>query len=138
MLISDCSIWVLPMVAMAATHSISHRVGAPPLARFCVWTRWLAVWLVGIRTEIRGTVPTGEVLVASKHQSFLDVILIFHAVPRAKFIMKNLQKGKMKKKKMKKLQKGMVRLVKGKVPGRQSAVAQTAPIPTSSGGGPSA
>lgn len=55
---------------------------------FCVWTRWLAVWLVGIKTEVRGTVPTGEVLVASKHQSFLDVILIFHAVPRAKFIMK--------------------------------------------------
>ena len=55
---------------------------------FCVWTRWLAVWLVGIRTEVRGTVPTGEVLIASKHQSFLDVILIFHAVPHAKFIMK--------------------------------------------------
>jgi 1-acyl-sn-glycerol-3-phosphate acyltransferase len=28
------------------------------------------------------------VIVAAKHQSFLDIILIFHTVPRAKFIMK--------------------------------------------------
>ncbi|MEX0279606.1 MAG: lysophospholipid acyltransferase family protein [Arenibacterium sp.] len=55
---------------------------------FCVWARWTARWMVGIRTEVRGTPPDGEVIVAAKHQSFLDILLIFHTVPRAKFIMK--------------------------------------------------
>ena len=55
---------------------------------FCVWTRWSAIWMVGIRTEVRGPVPEGEVMVAAKHQSFLDILMIFHTVPRAKFIMK--------------------------------------------------
>ena len=55
---------------------------------FCVWARWLARVLVGIRSEVRGTVPTGEVIIAAKHQSFLDILLIFQAVPHAKFIMK--------------------------------------------------
>jgi 1-acyl-sn-glycerol-3-phosphate acyltransferase len=32
--------------------------------------------------------PAGEVLVAAKHQSFLDILMIFHALPRPKFIMK--------------------------------------------------
>ena len=29
-----------------------------------------------------------EVLVAAKHQSFLDILILFRALPRAKFIMK--------------------------------------------------
>jgi 1-acyl-sn-glycerol-3-phosphate acyltransferase len=49
---------------------------------------WTARWLIGLRSEVRGHVPDGEVLVAAKHQSFLDIIMIFHALPRAKFIMK--------------------------------------------------
>ena len=55
---------------------------------FCAWTRFLAKWMLGLRTEVRGPVPTGEVLVAAKHQSFLDILLIFQALPRGKFIMK--------------------------------------------------
>ncbi|HEY9039530.1 MAG TPA: lysophospholipid acyltransferase family protein [Roseovarius sp.] len=55
---------------------------------FCVWVRWSASWIVGLRTEIRGTPPTGEVMIAAKHQSFLDIIMIFSAVPAGKFIMK--------------------------------------------------
>ncbi|MEL7301012.1 MAG: lysophospholipid acyltransferase family protein [Pseudomonadota bacterium] len=47
-----------------------------------------ARWMLGITTEIRGTPPTEEVLIASKHQSFLDIIMIFNAVPQPKFIMK--------------------------------------------------
>ena len=42
----------------------------------------------GLRVEVRGRVPKGEVLVAAKHQSFLDILIIFEALPRAKFIMK--------------------------------------------------
>jgi 1-acyl-sn-glycerol-3-phosphate acyltransferase len=44
--------------------------------------------ICGLRVEVRGDVPTGEVLVASKHQSFLDILIIFEALPRPKFIMK--------------------------------------------------
>ena len=55
---------------------------------FCGWVRWSAGWMVGLRTEIRGTPPTGEVMIAAKHQSFFDIILIFSAVPAGKFIMK--------------------------------------------------
>lgn len=55
---------------------------------YCRWVRWTARWMVGLRTEVRGEVPTGEVLIASKHQSFLDIILIVSETPRPKFIMK--------------------------------------------------
>lgn len=52
------------------------------------WVRWTARWMIGLRSEIRGEVPTGEVLIAAKHQSFFDIILIANALPRPKFIMK--------------------------------------------------
>ncbi|WP_420862288.1 lysophospholipid acyltransferase family protein [Algirhabdus cladophorae] len=55
---------------------------------YCAWVRWTARWMVGLTTEVRGEVPTGNVLVASKHQSFLDIIMIFQHLPRGKFIMK--------------------------------------------------
>lgn len=55
---------------------------------YCRWVFWSARWMVGLRTEVRGTPPTGEVMVAAKHQSFLDILMIFNAVPHAKFIMK--------------------------------------------------
>ena len=50
--------------------------------------RWLAAVIVGLKSEIRGEVPQGEVIVASKHQSFFDIILVAGTVPRPKFIMK--------------------------------------------------
>lgn len=55
---------------------------------WCRFTLWCARWMVGIETEVRGTPPTGEVMIAAKHQSFLDIILIFYSIPAGKFIMK--------------------------------------------------
>ena len=55
---------------------------------YCHWVFWTARWMVGIRTELRGPVPQGEVLIAAKHQSFLDILILFEALPRPKFIMK--------------------------------------------------
>lgn len=55
---------------------------------WCAFTIWTARWMIGLDSEVRGTPPDGEALVAAKHQSFFDIILIFHALPRAKFIMK--------------------------------------------------
>ncbi|MFZ7092056.1 lysophospholipid acyltransferase family protein [Primorskyibacter sp. 2E233] len=52
------------------------------------WVRWTASWMVGLRSEVRGEIPSGEVLIAAKHQSFLDIIMIFGSLPAAKFIMK--------------------------------------------------
>ena len=55
---------------------------------WCSYVLWAARWMVGLKTEVRGTPPKGEVVVAAKHQSFLDIIMIYRAVPRGKFIMK--------------------------------------------------
>jgi 1-acyl-sn-glycerol-3-phosphate acyltransferase len=55
---------------------------------YCRWVIWTARLMVGLEVEIRGTPPTDEVMIAAKHQSFFDILVIFHAVPRAKFIMK--------------------------------------------------
>ncbi|MGI3165455.1 lysophospholipid acyltransferase family protein [Pseudooceanicola sp. 200-1SW] len=67
------------------------RRGAYTGARlFCHYVRWSVRLICGLRTEIRGPVPRGQVLIAAKHQSFLDVMLIVSAVPRPKFIMKDI------------------------------------------------
>jgi 1-acyl-sn-glycerol-3-phosphate acyltransferase len=55
---------------------------------YCRFVRWAARVIVGLRSEVRGEVPTDEVIIASKHQSFFDIIMIVSAVPRPKFIMK--------------------------------------------------
>lgn len=69
--------------------AIFSRKGALTACKtWCAWVRWSARWMVGLRTEVRGTPPTDEVLIAAKHQSFLDIILIFASVPAGKFIMK--------------------------------------------------
>lgn len=59
---------------------------------YCRWVRWTAGWMIGLKVEIRGTPPTDEVMVAPKHQSFLDVLMIYGAMPRGKFILKAVLK----------------------------------------------
>jgi 1-acyl-sn-glycerol-3-phosphate acyltransferase len=77
------------MAVFFTPWAIVDRRGAFAGVRtYCRWVRWTASWMVGLRTEVRGTVPEGEVLVASKHQSFLDIIIIVSVLPRPKFIMK--------------------------------------------------
>lgn len=54
---------------------------------------WSARWMVGLKVDVRGTPPTeGPVIVAAKHQSFLDILAIYHAIPRGIFIMKDILK----------------------------------------------
>ena len=55
---------------------------------FCRWIIFTARILLGLKVEVRGTPPQDEVIVAAKHQSFFDILVIFHAIPRGKFIMK--------------------------------------------------
>ena len=61
------------------------RAGAKAYSRYVFW---ISRWMLGLRVEVRGEVPTGEVIIAAKHQSFLDIMMIFTALPTAKFIMK--------------------------------------------------
>ncbi|MEM8572567.1 MAG: lysophospholipid acyltransferase family protein [Pseudomonadota bacterium] len=55
---------------------------------YCRITLRLLSVMCGLKTEIRGPVPSGDVLICSKHQSFLDIIILSATLPRAKFIMK--------------------------------------------------
>ena len=68
---------------------ISRRWTFRAVHAYCHWVRWTARWMAGLRSEIRGEVPRDEVLIAAKHQSFFDIILIVSVTPRPKFIMKS-------------------------------------------------
>lgn len=82
----------LAMVVLAVVFLIPaliDRQGAwDALHTYCRWVRFTARVMCGLRSEIRGEVPDGTVLIASKHQSFFDIILICSVVRRPKFIMK--------------------------------------------------
>ncbi|GAA6176502.1 lysophospholipid acyltransferase family protein [Sulfitobacter pacificus] len=80
----------MPVIGLLfAPWAMFSKTGAYTACKtYAAWCMWTARWLIGLRCEIRGQVPDGEVLIAAKHQSFLDILMIFHALPRAKFIMK--------------------------------------------------
>ena len=68
---------------------VTSRKGALIAVRvFTNYVMWSAGWMINLKTEIRGKVPTSEVLIASKHQSFLDIIMIYSIIPNGRFIMK--------------------------------------------------
>ena len=80
----------MPIIGLAyAPWAMFSKAGAYAGCRaYAGYVMWSARWMVGLRCEVRGVVPHDEVLIAAKHQSFLDIIMIFHALPRSKFIMK--------------------------------------------------
>jgi len=74
-------------------------VGAPVVLWRERWTRaWMKLYIrlafgilrgiSGLRVEVRGEVPTDDVIIAAKHQSLLDVLALFQAVPEPRFVMK--------------------------------------------------
>lgn len=65
-----------------------RRFALKGVQAWCRYARWSATWAVGLRYEVRGMVPTGEVMIAAKHQSFFDIILLVAELPRPRFIMK--------------------------------------------------
>ena len=80
----------MAVIAVAfAPWALFSRTGARAACKtYCRWVIFTLRLLCGTRCEVRGTPPTGEAVIAAKHQSFLDIILIFNAVPAGKFIMK--------------------------------------------------
>ena len=90
-LVFNASIYVMMLVyaiAFFIPALLSRDWAHKACDAWCAYVIWAARWMVGLRAEVRGTPPSGEVMIAAKHQSFFDIILIYHAVPRAKFIMK--------------------------------------------------
>lgn len=70
-------------------YAIFSRDGALAACHaYCAWVLFSLRVITGMRCEVRGTPPTYPALIAAKHQSFLDILMIFHAVPRGRFIMK--------------------------------------------------
>ncbi|MFP7569856.1 lysophospholipid acyltransferase family protein [Marivita sp. S2033] len=96
--------WVRSLIYMASVYLAIAVVGLVlfPWAVFsrkgarvgcmsvCRYVRWAAPWMIGLKTEVRGTPPDYECIVAAKHQSFLDVFMVFSALPAGKFIMKRI------------------------------------------------
>ncbi|WP_300068694.1 lysophospholipid acyltransferase family protein [uncultured Ruegeria sp.] len=81
--------WMLVLGLVFAPYALFSKKGASRACRtYARSTMWLARWMVGIRCEVRGSPPSGEVVIGAKHQSFLDIIMIFAAIPHGKFIMK--------------------------------------------------
>lgn len=74
-------VW-FPIVMM--TQMGAHRLGVAWSGQLLLAARVI----LGIRVEVRGTPPKGDCIIASKHQSFLDILAIAHAVPQCAFIMK--------------------------------------------------
>ncbi len=79
---------VVIALAFAPFAVFSARAASNACKTYCHWVAFTARWIVGLRSEVRGEVPVGEVIIAAKHQSFLDIMMIFAAVERGKFIMK--------------------------------------------------
>ena len=84
-------VWMLVLGIACAPWAVASRRGAAWTCGFYARTVIAALpWAVGIRPEIRGTPPAGPALVAAKHQSFLDILMIYAACSRPFFVMKDL------------------------------------------------
>jgi 1-acyl-sn-glycerol-3-phosphate acyltransferase len=81
---------MMPVIGLLfAPWALFSRRGARVCCKtYSRWVFWTASWMVGLKVEVRGTPPSEEALIAAKHQSFLDIMMIFTATPAAKFIMK--------------------------------------------------
>lgn len=82
----------LMMVVLALVYvipaMISRNGALAGIHAYCRWVRFSARVLCGLKSEVRGKLPEGEVLIAAKHQSFFDIIVICSVTPRPRFIMK--------------------------------------------------
>ena len=82
--------FMMPVIGLLfAPWALFSRRGARTCCKtYSRWVFWTASWMVGLKVEVRGTPPKEPGLVAAKHQSFLDIMMIFTATTAGKFIMK--------------------------------------------------
>jgi len=79
-------------IVFAIPAILSRRWAILCCRSYCWYIKWTARWMIGLRCEVRGTPPQDEVLIAAKHQSFLDVLMIYGDIPAGRFIMKDILK----------------------------------------------
>lgn len=72
----------------ALPSALSERVARWTARTFFALVFVMLRLICGLRVAVRGPVPSGRVVVAAKHQSMLDVFLLFHAMPDSHFVMK--------------------------------------------------
>lgn len=81
--------WMLLFGLLTIPHVLVRREAARKYMKmWCRHAIFFARVLCGINVEIRGKPPEGNCLIASKHQSFFDIILLAHTLPRVSFVMK--------------------------------------------------
>jgi 1-acyl-sn-glycerol-3-phosphate acyltransferase len=73
---------------LALPAALSERAARWTAKRFFATVFILLRTICGVQVAVRGQIPQGAVVVAAKHQSMLDVFILFHALPRARFVMK--------------------------------------------------
>ena len=56
---------------------------------YCLSVFFVLRYVAGIKVEFRGKIPSEPCLICSKHQSFLDVMMLASVIPDFRFIMKN-------------------------------------------------
>ena len=84
-------VWMAVLGLVYAPWAIVSPAGARAACdTYARHVRRMLVHIVGLRTEIRGMPPEGAALVASKHQSFLDILVLWDALPRGFFVMKSI------------------------------------------------
>ena len=84
-------VWMAVLGLVYIPRAIASPEGARAACNaYAHTTRRILKAMTGLRTEVRGTIPAGPCLVAAKHQSFLDILLIWSALPRPFFIMKSI------------------------------------------------
>ncbi|WP_454760747.1 lysophospholipid acyltransferase family protein [Caulobacter segnis] len=75
-------------VLMIATYPLPRRANTWSLTTWAKGLIWGLRWLADVKVEVRGVRPTGNALVAPKHQSMFDVFSQFALLPDACFVMK--------------------------------------------------
>jgi len=80
----------LPTMALAYVPFalFSRKAVYAFIKNYSRYVRWSLAWMTGLKTEVRGEVPTDVCLIAAKHQSFLDVILIISVAWQPRVILK--------------------------------------------------
>ncbi len=75
-------------IAGAIPAAISRKWAYKMCRFYALFILGAARILCGLRYEIRGEVPRGSVVIASKHQSFFDILIHFATLNQPNFVMK--------------------------------------------------
>ena len=67
---------------------LSRKWAVASMKAYCAASLWSLRVIAGTRVEFRGAIPTGPCIIASKHQSFLDILMLTRVLPWPAFVMK--------------------------------------------------